>query len=264
MAIDSRYLWKMPTTRVGLASPQLVQDLKEIAADYRKLLAAGPPSNGLYTADQVQAKIADVLNSTARACEALRDYPQASEHYAAAGELYAALGKTAEAEGCRAELARLRFEQDGDVDGEIKRLRSELEAQAPGTIEYAEALVQLAVFISSGGDEFEAEQLLLEAEALLDEIGGDPSGSDLAAALTDSLLSIKRGQGAGATRILTAMKADGLYRQLSLALAKIYEVTDPVKAEHYRARAIERDSRANNDDFSESMGRALLGELGEA
>jgi hypothetical protein len=51
---------------------------------------------------------------------------------------------------------------------------------------------------SSNGDNYEAEKLLLEAEQILDSIMSDPSGSELAEALTQSLQSIMQGQHTGA------------------------------------------------------------------
>jgi tetratricopeptide (TPR) repeat protein len=264
MAIDGRYTWTMPRTQTGLANEKVLQDLKEIAADYQKLLQAGPPQFPFYTEEGLRMKIADVLNSAAQACDTLRDYPQASQHYTAAAKIYTALGKHEQAQRCHANLTRLKFAQDGDVNYEIKRLRTELTTLSTGSVAYAETLVELAGLYSSNGDDYEAEKLLLEAEKVLDRIGGDPSGSDLAAALTQSLLSVMQGQhGGGPTAIETKMKVNGLYRELSLALARIYETTEPLKAANYRAKATQRDNRANNDEFSEYMRRALDGDLGK-
>jgi hypothetical protein len=67
----------------------------------------------------------------------------------------------------------------------------------------------------------------------------------------------------GPTPIETKMKVSGLYAELYLALSRIYETTDPLRAASYRAKATQRDSRASNDEFSEYMRRALDGDLGK-
>jgi tetratricopeptide (TPR) repeat protein len=273
MAIDERYMLTMPRTQTG-ANEKVLQDLKEIAADYQKLLAIGLPRYPFYTEEGLRTKIADVHNSAAQACEALRDYPQARQHYTAAAEIYRSLGKHEQEQRCQANLARLEFVQIGNVDDEIGRLRTKLATLPTNHEDYAETLIELAGVYSNNGDDYEAEKLLLEAEQILDKIKigdniGDPSGSDLAAALTQSLKSIMHpeelDQHAGAlTDIERMMQINGLYRELSLALARIYETTKPQKAAHYRDKATQRDSRAHNDQFSKRMRRALEEDLGDS
>jgi tetratricopeptide (TPR) repeat protein len=264
MAIDRRYMATMPRTKPGFANAKVLQDLKEIAADYQKLLQAGLPQYTLYTAEGLRAKIADVFDSEAQLCETLRDYPQASQHYTAAAEIYTAVGKHEAAQRCQINLARLKLAQDGNINTEIKRLRAELARLPSGSVAHAATLIDLAELYSSNEEDYEAEKLLLEAEQMLDRIGGDPSGSDLGAALTQSLLSIMQGQhNSGPTPIETKMEVNGLYCRLSMALARIYETTNPQEAARYRAKATQRDSRAYNDEFSEYMRRALEGDLGK-
>ena len=264
MAIDGRYMRTMPRVQAGLVNEKVRQDLKEIADDYQKLLQAGPPQYQFYTEEAVRTKIADTLHSAARACEMLRDYPEASRHYTEAARIYTALGQPGPAQCCQAELARLKFAQDGDVHDEIKRLRAELATLPADSVAEAEKLIELAGLYSGNGDDYEAEKLLLKAEQVLDSIDGDPSGSDLAAGLTQSLLSIMQGQhDGGPTPIETKMKVSGLYAELYLALSRIYETTDPLRAASYRAKATQRDSRASNDEFSEYMRRVLDGDLGK-
>jgi hypothetical protein len=174
-------------------------------------------------------------------------------------------------------------------------LRTKLATLPTDHEDYAETLIELGRVYSSSGDDYEAEKLLLEAEQILDNVKiqgkpvGDPSGSALAEKLTQSLQSIIQGQPTGAetdtdrlmkltqslqssmqgqhagaeTDIERVMKIHGLYRQLSLALARIYETTEPQKAAHYRDKATQRDSRAQNDEFSERMLRALKEDLGD-
>ncbi len=277
MEIDRRFMFTMPRTMIGLANETGLQDLKEIAGDYRKLLQAGPPQHPFYTEQALRKKIADVLQAAARACVTLRDYQQAGQHYVEAAEIYTSLGEGEEAELCRASLAHLKLDQGGGVDDEIKRLHTELAAAPAGSIDYARTLIELAGLYSSNGDDYEAETLLLKSEKMLDEIGGDPSGGDLAEALTQSLLNITQAKPvSGPTAIETKFIMNGLYRQLFLALARIYQARIgqtadreqaedyQKRAENYLTRATQRDSRANNDEFSEYMLKELKGILGAA
>ena len=228
------------------------------------MLQAGPPLIPFYTIEGLQEKIANAFGDAARVCEILRDYPQASQHYTTATEHYTAAGKHEAAQRCQANLARLKFAQDGDIDNEIKQLRAQLATLPSGSVAYARTLIELAELYSSNGDDYEAEKLFLEAEKILESNGGDPSGNDLGAALTQSLLGIMQGQHkGGATPIETKMEVNGLYRELSLALARIYETTDPQKAAKYREKATRRDNRAFNKEFSEYMLKVLEGDLGK-
>ncbi|GAC1350439.1 MAG: hypothetical protein NVSMB27_32980 [Ktedonobacteraceae bacterium] len=264
MAIDRRYTAVLPRIQTGFADAKVLQDLKAIAADYQKLLQAGLPLLSFYTAEGLREKIANAFDSAARVCEILRDYPQAGQHYTAAAKHYTAVGKHEAAQHCQINLARLKVAQDGDIDTEVKRLRAELAKLPSGSVAHAGTLIELAGLYSSNNDDYEAKKLLLEAEKILDRIAGDPRGNDLCAALTQSLLSIMQGQhNSGPTPIETKMEMNGLYRELWLALARIYETTNPQKATEYREKATRRDSRTNNDEFSEYMRRALDGDLGK-
>ena len=139
-----------------------------------------------------------------------------------------------------------------------------------GSIDCAEALIELASLHSSNGDDYEAEKLFLQAEQMLDDVQvlkdrpGDPSGRDLADALTKSLLDVSKIKVLRrAAPIERMIRVNGLYRELCMGLARIYAATKPEKASHYREKAAKRDSRAENDEFSASMMRALQGELGK-
>ncbi len=265
IAIDRRYTATILRAMPGFANVEVLQDLKEIAADYQKLLQAGLPQQyKWYTAEELCTKRADAFSWAAQVCEILHDYPQARQHYTAAAEIYTAVGKYEAAQHCQINLARLELAEDSNIDTEVKRLHEELAKLPSGSVAHARTLIELAGLYSSNGDDYEAEKLLLEAEKILDRIGGDPSGNDLGAALTQSLLSIMQGQhNSGPTPLETKMEMSGLYRELSLALARIYETTHPQEAARYRAKTTQRDSRAYNDEFSEYMRRALDGDLGK-
>ena len=299
MAIDKRYIEVLPRTQIGFANAKVLQDLKEIAADYQKVLQAGLPHLPFYTAEGLSEKIANTFDSAARVCEILRDYSQAKKHYTTAAKQYRAIGKHEAAQRCQINLARLKVAQNADIDAEVKRLHAELAKLPLGSVAHARTLIELAGLYSSNGDDYEAEKLLLEAEKILEKNGGDPSGSELGAALTQtvkildgsdgdpsgsdsavalaqSLLSMMQGQhNSGLTPIETKMEMSRLYRELSLALAHIYDTYASQtanqqeaaryrkKAARYRTKATKLHSRAFNDEFSESMLRALEGDLGK-
>lgn len=99
-------------------------------------------------------------------------------------------------------------------------------------------MIELGGIHRQNGDDFEAEKMLLQAEKILDSLGGERSGEDIAGALTNSLLAIISGKNKGESNdIKTVMKIDGLYRVLSVELSRIYEVSDQTKAMHYRVKA---------------------------
>jgi tetratricopeptide (TPR) repeat protein len=270
MAIDRRYTWTLPRTQAGLANEKVLHDLKQIAADYEQLLGVGLPQFPFYTEDQVRAKVADALVAAGRTAELLRTYPEARRHYSAAADLYQALGKDDDFQRCRTNLAELDSLQHGNLDLDIRRLRATLAVPEMDRVDRAEAMIRLAALYSLNHDDYEAKDLLLQAESLLDDATivdgekGDPSGHVLGAALTQSLLRAKNEPDrAGPMPILKALQMNGLYRDLYQSLARIYQESDAAKAEEYRAKALRRENRATNDEFSSFMLEKLKGELGD-
>lgn len=265
MAIDRRYLAVMPRAQIGLANTSVLQELEAIAADYRKLLQAGAPTQSLfYTENKLRTKIADTATTTAQVCEILDDYPAAERQYAAAERIYEEVGDRDKLQRCRADRARLKFGETGDFNSEIKRLRAELNTQKPNSIGYAETLIELAGIYGNNNDDTEAEKLLKQAKGILDGIEhmkgvrGDPTGGDLGTALVQTMQRMLQDSDVGGSpSIVEMMRVSGLYRQLYLQLARIYDTKDPVMAADYRDKATQRDSRAYNDIFSDVARRAL-------
>jgi tetratricopeptide (TPR) repeat protein len=264
MAIDRRYMLAMPKRLPGRADETVARELEEICADYERLLQAGPSQSTFFTTEALREKIADLQRSIASTYGSLRRYLEAGRYFEAAAQSYAGIGKMEQAQSCRNDWDRLQFDQDGNLDDEIQRLRDMLSATAPGTLDRVQALIELGVLYSNGGDDYEAEELLREAEKELSTISDDPSGVDLATALKNSLLSVYQGQQTSEPApIVTAMQINGLYRQLYQSLARIHETKNPQLAAEYRQKAAARDSRKNNDEFSEAMLKALENELGK-
>ena len=270
MELDRRYLFALPRIMPGKADASLLQELQEIAAGYGQLRKAGPHSFGLYTGEQLTNRIADVHASMARVRESMRDDAQAEKEYAVAIELYTGLGKHDQVQACRKSLARIKEARKGGANEEFKRLQDELAKRQAGSVEHAQTLIELAGLHSRNYDDQEAEKLYLQAEQILDKLGGDPSGGRLAEALTQSLLSLQSGMtagpagpAAGPSSIETAVRMRGLYRELCMGLARIYQTSRPDLARQYTEKAAQRDSRQQNDEFSAAMLRALRGELGK-
>jgi hypothetical protein len=205
------------------------------------------------------------------AYEMLPNYPEAVRHYTAALEKYTALGKLEQAQRCQEKLDEIKYAEDGKSGKAIKRLRQQLLALTALPFIQAEWMIELAGLCSSNGDDYEAKELLVKAESLLDQLetqkkaGGAARGKALGEALTESLLKIKQGKNEGGpTPIEQMMKVNGLYRLLYQALVRIYDSTDEhEKAQIYREKLGKMDSQETNKEFSEFMLRALKGHLGE-
>ncbi len=264
MELDRLYLFSLPRIMPGKADASLLQELREIANGYDQLRKAGPHGFGLYTGEQLATRIADVHASMAGVCESMRDDARAEKEYAAAIEMYTGLGKHDQVQSCRTGLARLQEARKGGANQEFKRLQAELAKRRAGSLEHAQTLIELAGLHRRNDDDQEAEKLYLQAERILDKLGGDPSGGNLAGALAQSLLSLQGGLSAsGPSSIGTAMQTRVLYRELCMGLARIYQTSNPDLARHYTERAAQRDSRQQNDEFSAAMIRALRDELGK-
>lgn len=262
MAIDRRYMYATMATRPGRTTEAGVEELKAIARDYMQLLQAGTPQR-FFKENDVRGKIADAISAAARACIDLRQYQEAAKLYRSAAASYAVAGKPEEATRCQNRIAELRYPQDGDVDAEILRLRAKVAKAGANSIDQADALIELGALYGGNGDDHEAKQLLEKAEKILKTHAPDPTGADLANALTASIMGMSAGQPAGRAGIDDAMRVQGLYRQLYVALARAYQTTNPKMAEEYRSKAAQRDSREVNNDFSQTMLQMLKGDLGK-
>ena len=262
MAIDRRYMYATMAARPGRTTEAGVEELKAIARAYEQLLQAGAAER-FYKEIEVRGKVADAMSAAARACTDLRQYQEAAKLYRSAAAAYRVAGKPEEATRCQNRIAELKYPQDGKVDAEILRLRAKVAKASANSIDQADALIELGALHGGNGDDHEAKQLLEKAETILKTYAPDTTGTDLANALTASLMGMSTRQSAGRVGIEDTMRVQGLYRQLYVALARAYQTTNPKKAEEYRSKAAQRDSRQVNDDFSQTMLQMLKGDLGK-
>jgi len=224
------------------------------------LIAKGPPKPpfALWTEESARRKAGDAFDLAARAAVILRDQASAGKFFNAAREAYEAAGDKERAKACSAELCRMQAVESGNVDAEIRRLRSEIEKAPKNSLSAARARIDLGMLYSNNGDDTEALKLLGQATSILRKVAPDPNGVDLANALSGSILGVLQGQHAGGASVIEdTMEASNCYRLLYTAYARIYDTTDPAKAREYRSKAEKRDSRQTNDDFSRAMLQAL-------
>jgi hypothetical protein len=264
IAIDQRYRLAMFDTRPGRVCQETLGVIEAIAQDYQALKSLGPPKPPfeIWSEQSVQQKIGDTFDLAARAAGTLRDQEAAARYYEAATKAYRAAGDNAKANGCQTELSRLQAIESGDIDAEIRRLRGELAKAPRRSLAAARAGIDLGMLYSNNGDDTEALELLQQAERDLKAVSSDPSGVDLANALSSSVANLLQGSSAGGpSAIEHKIEANNLYRLLYTAYARIYETTDPGRAAEYRAKVTSRDSRQNNDEFSKAMLQALHGGL---
>jgi hypothetical protein len=264
MAIDQRYRLVMFDTRPGRVCRETLGVIEAIAQDYQALMSLPPPKApfAFWSEQSVQQKIGDTFDLAARAAVTLHDQEAATRYYNAASKAYRAAGDNVKADGCQTELSRLRAIERGDVDSEVRRLHSELARAPKNSLAAARAGIDLGMLYSNNGDDTEARELLEQAERDLMAVSSDPSGVDLANALSSSVAALLQGNGAGGpSAIEHKIEANNLYRLLYTAYARIYETTDPDKAAEYRAKVTSRDSRQNNEEFSKAMLQALHGGL---
>lgn len=268
MEIDRRYLPMMADILPGRANARVIAELKAVQSDYERLAKAGPPTFAFYTARDLDGKIADVLESLARAHDSLNQATEARDYYQRAIQKWTAVAQPDKARRCETALARLRLSTDGNVDDEIQRLQANLERTPPNSLARVQALVELAELQSGSGDDFAAEELLLQARDEMAALGYDsatgPSGTDLANALQQSLRGIMSGQGGGGpSPIEIQMQARDLQRRILLALAQIYRESDPAKAGEYLRQSKEMDGPGENQAFSQEMLKSLSSLFGE-
>jgi hypothetical protein len=262
MEIDRRYLPMLADTMPGRANDQVIRNLESVHDDYERLARCGLPTYPLYTERDLEGKMADVMESLARAHDSLNHVEEARRAYKQAQQMWQHTGQADKARRCEAALARLKLSTEGNVDDEVNRLQEELELISAPSLAHVKALVELGELQSRASDDFAAEESLLQAQDEMEQLGyasgSGPSGTDLAKALQESLLGIMSGDAPkGPTQIETKILGRDLQLRILLALAQIYRESDPDKANDYLQRSKEMDSSAENEAFSDEMLKAL-------
>lgn len=259
-SLDHRYMMALPKC-IRCADENLAQEIQQILADYEKLLQKKPPKLPIYDIESVRSKCADTHCLLASCYESMQEpnYDLARNHLTTACDIYAELGKDDKVRSCQERIEGLTLPHYGDVDQEIARLRKKLDSLTEASIEYVDVLVELGGLYRTCGDDYEAEQLLLQAKETLDQdYGGDVTGQDLANSLIQSVVEINQGrESSGSSLLPTAIRVNNLYRLIYVGLARIYKSTNPQLAAEYLEQAAKRDSREQNDEFSQLMLQSL-------
>lgn len=251
MALD-RYM-QAATVRAlpGVCTQDEVNSLIQIRDSYRELQATAQPSDMLVTPDTLNERIADITESIGRAHESMNEGADAVSYFREARQLYADLGKADAVARIDDKIGEIRVQDEGDLDAEIPRVREQLEGGGLDTLDRVKRLIQLGELLSKAGDDFEAEQPLLEAERLL-AATPNMSHNQILESLADSVQSIMAGTAASGegTPIVQAMQVRGLYQRLYFALGNVYRDTNPAKAKEYEAKLAAFDDRGGGFDAS--------------
>lgn len=257
--ISQRLLQQQFKTMPEKVNKTVVESLKGILADYEQLLQSGPPEYPYYTVEDVKNRIADTTEFIGRAYESLDEIEQANNYYQRAANQFKEIGEDQKSQNCENKLAQLINYDRGNVDLEIKRLYSALETVPEKTLAHIKVLIELAELLSQNDDDYEAEKLLKTAEKELDESQGQPSGTGIAKALTQSLQMIQSGENfQQESPIETKILVRGLYMRLYSCLVRIYgRKGDRENFESYQKKLAQMGKQEINQDFSEQMQKVL-------
>lgn len=235
----------------GVCTQNEVNSLIQIRDSYRELQATTQPSDMLITPATLNERIADITEWIGRAHESMNEGADAVSYFREARQLYADLGKADAVTRIDDKIGEIRVQDEGDLDAEIPRVREQLEGGGLDTLDRVKTLIQLGELLSKAGDDFGAEQPLLEAERLL-AATPNMSHNQILGSLADSVQSIMAGtatSGEG-TPIVQAMQVRGLYQRLYFALGNVYRDTNPAKAKEYEAKLAAFDDRGGGFDAS--------------
>ena len=251
MELDRAMQGAMMRALPGVCTQSEVNSLIQIRESYRELQATAQPSDMLVTLDTLNERIADITEWIGRAHESMNEGADAVSYFREARQLYADLGKADAVARIDDKIGEIRVQDEGDLDAEIKRVREQLEGGGLDTLDRVKTLIQLGELLSKAGDDFEAEQPLLEAERLL-AATPNMSHNQILGSLADSVQSIMAGTATsgGDTPIVQAMQVRGLYQRLYFALGNVYRDTNPAKAKEYEAKLAAFDDRGGGFDAS--------------
>ena len=235
----------------GTCTRNEVASLIQIRDSYQELHATAQPSDMLVTLETLNERIADVTEWIGRAHDSMNEGPSAMPYFKEARQLYAALGKADAVARIDDKIGEIGVQDEGDLDAELQRVRTRLAGDGLDTLDRVKTLIQLGELLTKAGDDFEAEQHLLEAERLLANTP-NMNHNQILASLTDSVQSIMGGTATSGeeTPIVQAMALRGLYQRLYFALGNVYRDTNPAKAKEYEEKLSEFDDRGGGFDAS--------------
>lgn len=218
------------------ASPAVLAELQAIEAGYRTLLTE--ETGDLVSRDQLAERLADTLSWVARAHDGLGHASEAAEAFRVAEEEFRRLGNTAAAAECREAAARALEFPAGDIDSALLRVHRRLDGLEPGSLEHAEALVEIAELHGRAGDDFESTDLMRRAETELEALGyADITPDDLMSVVSSSIAEIEAGTAVpGTTAAERAERARGLLTRVCHGLSYSLREIDPTAASGYLER----------------------------
>jgi tetratricopeptide (TPR) repeat protein len=263
LQIDKRVTAMMMRTHFNPVDEAMIADWKNIVDEYHDLIQADPPTTPFYTLESLRHKFAQSLESLASAYDSLHDGKNACTYYQQAAKAFDEAGQPAEAVRCRSRLSERTLTEEARYDDQIRAALEDLEQLDCKQPEYFSRLVDLGELQANAGDDFAAEQTLLQAkEGLTTAHWANPSGSDLAKALVATLKGIDSGRGLSPDQnIATRLMVRGLYRRIHLALADIHRrLGDAVQADAHLQLAEQLDRSSPDDDFSTTMLHKLSGD----
>ncbi|WP_328473599.1 hypothetical protein OHA21_12930 [Actinoplanes sp. NBC_00393] len=257
MDLQRRHLALLPRTMIGRADAALLDELGEVLAGYERILADGPPGDGLVSEADLLRRCAEVHDSMARTTEVLGRREEAARHHEQSALLHRRAGDEHEAAEAGRRRARLASEDAGDVDAEVVRLQAAIDAATGPSVEAVQRVLELAELHQRTGNDFDAIPLLQRAERELAELGypdpAGPSPQELAQALTGFARSPESG-----ARLLEVILVRNLYSRIYACWIQVHQGRGETgQAERYQQLAAGLDDPDANTDFSRLMMAAL-------
>lgn len=251
MELDRAMQSAMMRTMPGVCTRNEVNSLAQIREGYRELQATAQPSDMLVTPDTLNERIADITEWIGRAHDSMHEGAEALSYFKEAQKLYADLGRAEVVARINDKIGEIRVQDEGDLDAEFQRVRKRLDGGGLDTLDRVKTLIQLGELLTKAGDDFEAEQPLLEAERLL-AATPNMSHNQILWSLVDSVQSIVAGTATSGENapIVQAMQVRGLYQRLYFALGNIYRDTNPAKAKEYEEKLATFDDQGGGFDVS--------------
>lgn len=260
MELDRAAQGAMMRAMPGTCTDQVVSTLVRLRDGYRELQTTAQPSDMLVTVDTLNDRVADITEWIGRAHDSMNQVESALPYLREARQLYADLGKQDAVARLDNKIGETDLHIGGNVDGELERLRRHLDQDPTDTVARAKIRVQLGELLTKAGDDFEAEEHLLEAERLLTDTPNLSPG-EILKTLADSVASIMAGTPTSGTDmpIVKAIEVRGLYQRLYLALGNVSRHVNPSKAKQYE----EKLAAFENQDGNEGLDTMAITKLME-
>lgn len=263
--LDSRYTRALARHRSAMADDDLAKEIQVIISDCEKLSEIEAPRMLYNTNEEWQNKIKNKISRLRCLLAMTYSIMMPPKHelaiceYTEASRIYKEIKDLKRSKRCEEYIANIIILQTENIDDELQLLNKRLDEVENSSLDRVSILIDIANFYRRNGDEYESEKLLNKAQNILESIGADPSGSEIAESLLETvsmIQNLKDGQenpSLDNSPLGISIQKDQHYLLLYFSFARLYKRSDPGRAMKYRELTMKAETNPFNESFRQKV-----------